>query len=309
MEYETAGDPITGLKWTRKTTGKVAKELRHGGVNVTAKTVGRLLRKLKFSLRVNHKKVTNSNVSPDDRNQQFEIIASLREEFANKGNPIISVDTKKKEKVGNFKNEGSAWAHINRFFAVNDHDFLTQAIGKAVPYGIIDLILNKGWVFVGISHDTAEFSTDSIERWWRIGGKKHYSNKRHLLILADAGGSNSCRTRAWKYHLQCKLCNRHGLTVTVAHYPPGCSKWNPADRRLFSWISQNWKGVPLRTYETVLKFIRTTKTKTGLRVKSYLVRKKYKKGEKISDAQMQKLDLCPNKILPQWAYTLHPADG
>ncbi len=309
MEYETAGDPITGLKWTRKTTEKVAEELRYGGIDVTSKTVGRLLRKLDFSLRVNHKKVTNSNVSLDDRNQQFEIIASLREEFANKGNPIISVDAKKKEKVGNFKNEGSAWAHINRFFAVNDHDFLTLAIGKAVPYGIIDLILNKGWVFVGISHDTAEFSTDSIERWWRIGGKRHYSNKRHLLILADAGGSNSCRTRAWKYHLQSKLCNRHGLIVTVAHYPPGCSKWNPADRRLFSWISQNWRGVPLRTYETVLKFIRTTKTKTGLRVKSYLVRKKYKKGEKISDAQMQELDLRPNKTLPQWAYTLHPADG
>jgi hypothetical protein len=309
MEYETAGDPITGLKWTRKTTEKVAKELSYSGINVTSKTVGRLLRKLKFSLRVNHKKVTNSNVSPDDRNQQFEIIASLREEFANKGNPIISVDAKKKEKVGNFKNEGSAWAHINKFFAVNDHDFLTLAIGKAVPYGIIDLMLNKGWVFVGISHDTAEFSTDSIERWWRIGAKKHYSNKTHLLILADAGGSNSCRTRAWKYHLQNKLCNRHGLIVTVAHYPPGCSKWNPADRRLFSWISQNWRGVPLRTYETVLKFIRTTKTKTGLRVKSYLVRKKYKKGEKISDAQMQELDLRPNKILPQWVYTLHPANG
>ena len=307
MEYETAGDPITGLKWTRKTTEKVAKELSYSGINVTSKTVGRLLRKLKFSLRVNHKKVTNSNVSPDDRNQQFEIIASLREEFANKGNPIISVDAKKKEKVGNFKNEGSAWAHINKFFAVNDHDFLTLAIGKAVPYGIIDLMLNKGWVFVGISHDTAEFSTDSIERWWRIGGKKHYSNKRHLLILADAGGSNSCRTRAWKYHLQNKLCNRHGLIVTVAHYPPGCSKWNPADRRLFSWISQNWRGVPLRTYETVLKFIRTTKTKTGLRVTSYLVRKKYKKGEKISDTQMQELDLRPNKIFPQWTYTLHPA--
>lgn len=172
MEYETAGDPITGLKWTRKTTEKVAKELSYSGINVTSKTVGRLLRKLKFSLRVNHKKVTNSNVSPDDRNQQFEIIASLREEFANKGNPIISVDAKKKEKVGNFKNEGSAWAYINKFFAVNDHDFLTLAIGKAIPYGIIDLMLNKGWVFVGISHDTAEFSTDSIERWWRIGGKK-----------------------------------------------------------------------------------------------------------------------------------------
>lgn len=307
MEYETAGDPITGLKWTRKTTEKVAKELRSGGINITPKTVGRLLRKLKFSLRVNHKKVTNSNVSPDDRNQQFEIIASLREEFANKGNPIISVDTKKKEKVGNFKNEGSAWARMSKFFAVNDHDFLTLAIGKAIPYGIIDLMLNKGWVFVGTSYDTAAFSTDSIERWWRIGAKKHYSNKRHLLILADAGGSNSCRTRAWKYHLQNKLCNRHGLIVTVAHYPPGCSKWNPADRRLFSWISQNWRGVPLRTYETVLKFIRTTKTKTGLRVKSYLVRKEYEKGEKISDAQMKELDLRPNKILPQWSYTLHPA--
>ncbi len=309
MEYETAGDPITGLKWTRKTTEKVANELRHGGIDVTAKTVGRLLRKLKFSLRVNHKKVTNSNVSPDDRNQQFEIIASLREEFANKGNPIISVDAKKKEKVGNFKNEGSVWTHSNQSFAVNDHDFLTLAIGKAVPYGIIDLILNKGWVFVGISHDTAEFSTDSIERWWRISGKKHYSNKRHLLILADAGGSNSCRTRAWKYHLQSKLCNRYGLIVTVAHYPPGCSKWNPADRRLFSWISQNWKGVPLRTYETVLKFIRTTKTKTGLRVKSYLVRKKYEKGEKISDAQMQELNLHPNKILPQWLILCIPSTG
>ena len=298
---------MTGLKWTRKTTERVAEELSSAGIDVSPNTVGRLLRQLKYSLRVNHKKVTNSNVSRSDRNQQFEIIASLREQFARSGNPIISVDTKKKEKVGNFKNNGNAWVPSKDFFSVNDHDFLNLAIGKAVPFGIIDLLRNKALVSVGTNYDTAEFSTDAIERWWRIEAKKHYSGKKKLLILADAGGSNSCRTRAWKYHLQHKLANRHRLTITVAHYPPGCSKWNPADRKLFSWISKNWQGVPLTTYETVLKYIRTTKTKAGLTVKAHLVRKRYETGQKISDSQMRELNLVPNETLPQWSYTLHPA--
>lgn len=305
MEYETAGDPMTGMKWTRKATEKVAAELlRSFGIGVGAKTVARLLKKIKFSLRVNHKKVSNSNVSRVDRNQQFSNIADLRESCAKNGNPMISVDSKKKEKIGRFKNAGRAWGQTAR--KVNDHDFPSLAIGKATPNGLYDMLANRASMFVGTSYDTPAFAVENIERWWRYDGKKGYPHKTHLTILADAGGSNGCRTRAWKYHLQHKLCNRHGLSVTVAHYPPGCSKWNPIERQVFARISKNWEGVPLETYETALNYIRTTTTKTGLRVKAYLIEKKYGKGEKISDQLMSELSIVTNGILPQWNYTIHP---
>ncbi len=302
MKHETAGDPMTGLKWTRRTTDKIAAELKKMGIEVSANTVAKLLKKMGFSLRVNHKKISNG--SPQQRDQQFARIAELRERFAADGSPVISVDSKKRELVGNFKNPGVSW---NREpVAVNDHDFRSLASGIAIPYGIYDLQANRGSVFVGTTYDTPRFAVDSIERWWRTEGQKRYSNSRQLAVLADGGGSNAASSRVWKHDLQHQLCDRHNLTVTVAHYPPGASKWNPIEHRLFSEISKNWSGRPLDSYETILKYLRSTSTSTGLRVRAQLIRKNYPKGVKIPDSAMRKLSLDKDELLPKWNYTIQP---
>lgn len=305
MRHDTAGDPITGLKWTRKTTEKVAAELHGLGIDVSARTVARLLKKMGYSLRVNHKKLSRvSKTAPEDRNAQFEHIAGLSEDFAARKLPVISVDTKKKELVGCFKNPGVAW---NRDpVAAKDHDFPSEAIGKAVPYGIYDVQANRGTVIVGNSADTAEFAVDAIETWWTNEGRRRYPEASELAILADGGGSNGVTNRAWKHGLYHRLAARHGLTVTVAHYPPGTSKWNPIEHRLFSEISKNWAGRPLDSFETILNYIRTTTTCTGLKVNARLVEQRYETGTKISDAQMRELSITSNDSLPRWNYTLMP---
>lgn len=305
MKNDTAGDPITGLKWTHRTTEKIAAELRKTGISVCAKTVGRLLKQMGFSLRVNHKKL--SRTSPEERDTQFARIAELREQFATAGNPVISVDTKKKELVGNFKNAGVAYGRKPRM--VKDHDFRSDAVGIAIPYSIYDLQANTGSVFVGTSYDTPQFAVDCIGTWWQTEGRRRYPDATKLAILADAGGSNGPRCRAWKYGLQKRLCNRHHLTVTVAHYPSGASKWNPVEHRLHSEISKNWAGRPLDSYETILKYLRTTRTTTGLRVRARLNKKYYQKGVKITDEQMRQLSYEPDDVLPRWNYTLAPANG
>lgn len=302
MKHDTAGDPMTGLKWTHRTTAKIAQELHGLGIEVSANTVAKLLGQLGFSLRVNHKK--KSNGSPSTRDEQFACIKTLRERCVADGIPLVSVDTKKRELIGLFKNSGRAWNQAS--VEVNDHDFRSDALGIAIPYGIYDIQANCGMVFVGTSNNTPEFAVESIEKWWRFQGQKRYSHTDELAILADCGGSNGYRTRAWKYNLQHKLANRHGLTVTVAHYPSGASKWNPIEHRLFSEISKNWAGHPLDSYETILKHLRTTSTKTGLRVTARLVQKQYKKGIKITDAQMRELGLVKSETLPQWNYSLAP---
>jgi hypothetical protein len=313
MEYETAGDPVNGLKWTRKTTKKLANELKVLGIKaINRTTVGRLLKDLDYSLRVNHKKkALGAKKTPEareQRNQQFEYINAVRTQFADQGNPIISVDSKKREMVGDFKNNGVAWR--KKAFEVSDHDFRQYAEGIAINFGIYDVQLNSGFMFVGIDHDTPAFAVDSIVKWWKQYGLKQYPGRKELLITADAGGSNGYRVRAWKYELQRKLCDPYGLFVTVCHYPPGASKWNPIEHRLFSPISNNWSGVPLNSYETILKYIRTTKTMPkngpGLKVKAKLVRKKYQHGQKVSDDQMSQLQLKKHDTLPQWNYTLSP---
>ncbi len=304
MKHETAGDPMTGLKWTRRTTTKVACELQLLEIEVSANTVARLLKDMGFSLRVNHKK--KSNGSPKNRDAQFVQIGDLRQQFATAGQPIISVDAKKREQVGEFKNPGKSWEQ--EAVEVNDHDYRSLASGVGIPYGIYDMQVNCGTVYVGTSYDTSEFAVDSIEKWWRKEGAKRYPKARELLILADGGGSNGSNRRAWKHNLQRSLCDRHRLTVTVAHYPPGTSKWNPIEHRLFSEISKNWAGRPLDSYETILKYIRTTKTSTGLRVRSHLVQKKYKKGIKITDKQMIEISITKDSSLPTWNYTIHPAE-
>jgi hypothetical protein len=303
MEHDTAGDPITGLKWTRKTTEKIACELRTNGIDVSANTVGKLLKQLDFSLRVNHKKYeTNANVDPKDRDEQFQYIAMMREEHTRKGYVIISVDGKKKELIGNYKNDGAIYCRESE--KVNVYDFPSDAIGRANPYGIFDIIANSGTVFVGTSYNTPSFAVDSIVSWWDKKGSINYPQSPKALILADGGGSNSSTSRVWKYELQKKFCGQYGMETTVCHYPPGSSKWNPIEHRLFSAISANWKGVPLRSYETMLNYIKTTKNSKGLTVDAYLVTKHYEKGKKISDKQMAALNINRHEIFPKWNYTL-----
>jgi hypothetical protein len=302
MEHETAGDPMTGLKWTRRTTEKIANELAHlGGIEVSANTVGRILKELGYSLRVNHKKIS-SGCGPD-RDTQFKQISANRDRFSRQGLPVVSVDTKKKELVGNFKNPGTAWN--KQAVAVKDHDFRSQGLGLAVPYGIYDIQANRGSVFVGASHDTPQFAVSSIEKWWRYDGRRRYAEANELLILADCGGSNGYRCRAWKHELQ-QFSNRHRIEITVSHYPPGTSKWNPIEHRLFSVISKNWAGRPLDSFETIQNYISTTSTSTGLKVKAYIDRKDYEKGIKIDAEQMSQLNIQKHDDLPNWNYTITP---
>ena len=301
MEFETAGDPMTGLKWTRKTTEKIADELKKLGIIVCGKTVGRILKELGYSLRVNHKKISSG--SSLYRDAQFKYIDAQRQLFKEMGAPVVSVDTKKKELVGNFKNNGETWT--KHPIEVNDHDFRSQAQGIAIPYGIYDVNANHGAVFVGTSYDTSEFAVSSIEKWWRYIGQYSYSENEELLILADGGGSNGSRVRSWKQNLQ-KLCDRHKIKITVCHYPPGTSKWNPIEHRLWSEVSKNWAGRPLESYQTILNYISTTKTSTGLKVKAYIDTREFKKGIKISDQQMKQLSLDNHDTLPKWNYTISP---
>ena len=304
MEGQTAGDPMTGLKWTHRTTQKIAKELRRLGIQVSRNAVGRLLRKIGFSLRVNSKKV--SRCTRAERDAQFNKIRRHRSTFLRRGDPVIAVDTKKKELVGRFKNAGSAWSR--EAVRVNDHDFRSQAQGIAVPYGIYDVGANRGFVCVGTCYDTPEFAADSLAVWWRSEGRLRYRGAKHLLVLADGGGGNGFRCNLWKLALQEKLCDRYGLNVVVCHYPPGTSKWNPADHRLFCEISKNWAGRPLDSYETVLKYIRTTKTRTGLRVRAVLVPKQYRKGVQVPEAKMKRLRLRRHPCMPEWSYTIRPRE-
>jgi hypothetical protein len=263
-----------------------------------------------YSLRVNHKQLPTS--SSPDRNDQSLYIGDLRDRFQRRGHPIISVDTKKlisvdtkkRELVGTFKNPGTRWDLTPRL--VNDHDFRSDATGVAIPYGIYDLLANRGSVAVGVSHDTPAFAAHSIAHWWRQEGMVRYPRCRKLLILGDAGGSNSARTRAWKTELQTQLADSLGLVLTVAHYPTGASKWNPIEHRLFSEISKNWAGEPLTSYQKILNFIRSTHTHTGLSVSAHLDRRHYPTGAHPTPAQLQALRIEPHKTLPKSNYTISP---
>jgi len=255
-----------------------------------------------YSLKCNRKVLVPK--SAPERDQQFHIIRDKREEFESEGEPIISVDTKKKELIGNFKNAGRSWCQEAEI--VNVHDFPQDALGRAVPYGIYELNRNCGFIYMGISADTPKFAVDTIAIWWEHEGSEAFPQADQLLILADAGGSNSYRSRVWKQQLQEQLSDRSGLIVTVCHYPAGCSKWNPVEHRLFSHISLNWVGKPLRTFDTMLAYIRGTTTTTGLTVKAFLVEGVYEKGQKVSDAEMEELNLERHEVCPNWNYTIRP---
>ncbi len=300
---ETAGDPMSEQKWVRSSLRHLSERLEHLGHLASPPTVGRLLRKLGYSLRVNVKKQEANGAHPE-RQQQFEVLESQKGIFQMAGWPIISVDTKKKELIGNFKNAGQAWCQEAE--AVNVHDFPHDALVRAVPYGIYEVNGNRGSVYVGSSADTPEFAVAAIARWWEEEGRRRFPQAKKLLILADAGGSNGCRPRSFKQHLQEQVSDRYGLTVTVCHYPTGCSKWNPIEHRLFSQISLNWAGKPLRSLDTMLNAMRGTVTSTGLRVRAALLDGTYAKGQKVSDAQMQQLNIEHDSVCSQWNYTIRP---
>jgi Rhodopirellula transposase DDE domain len=302
LEHDTAGDPMTGLRWSRRSTTRIAEVLLPLGISVSPNTIARLLQQMGYSLRVNHKQISTS--SSPHRNLQFEYLTELRGRFQRRHLPIISVDTKKRELVGNFKNPGQRWEC--RPYRVFDHDFRTDSIGIAIPYGIYDLTENRGTFVVGVSHDTPAFAAHAIAHWWYQEGSRRYSGSRQILILADTGGSNGYRCYAWKTELQSQLANSFALSVTVAHYPPGASKWNPIEHRLFSEVSRNWAGEPLDSYQKILNYTRTTKTQSGLTVTAYLDRRNYPCGLKPTPDQLASLRLQRHEILPEWNYTIKP---
>jgi len=299
----TAGDPITGLKWTHKTIRALARQLRRRGFRVGRETVRRLLRELRYTLRLNRKR--KSRRQDPDRDRQMRYLARQRRAGLKAKLPVISVDTKKKELVGNFKNPGRTWRR--KPVEVLATDFASDAGGKAIPYGIYDLQHNTGFVVVGTSHETARFAVRSIRAWWKVLGQQQYPRAKRLFIEADGGGANGSRSWLWKAELQ-KLADEFNLTISVSHLPPSASKWNLADHRLRAacHISHNWAGQPLINYETILKFIRTTKTATGLRCRARLDRTAYPTGVKLSTEEKAKINLVRHRVLPKWNYTIKP---
>ncbi|WP_328432711.1 ISAzo13 family transposase [Streptomyces sp. NBC_00453] len=303
VEPDMRGDPMSPLRWTVKSTRTLARELTRAGHRVSADTVAGLLREEGFSLQANAKTIEGSQ--HPDRDAQFRYLNEQAREHRDTGQPVISVDTKKKELVGEFKNSGCQWRPAGEPVPVNVHDFADPQLGKAVPYGIYDLAADTGWVNVGTDHDTAAFAVESIRRWWHGQGRAAYPQAARLLITADAGGSNGYRTRAWKLELA-QLAAETGLTITVCHLPPGTSKWNKIEHRLFSHITMNWRGRPLTSHEVIVQSIAATTTRTGLRVSAALDTNTYPTGVRIAEAEMAALPLTRHAFHGDWNYALHP---
>jgi len=301
LQDATAGDPVTGLKWTRKTSVKISRELKRRGYRVGADTVRRLLRGLGYRLRSNRKRL-NKKHDPE-RDQQMRYLIRQRRVFQKAGFPVISVDAKQRELVGNFKNPGQTYRR--KALDVLESDYPSQADGVALPYGIYDVARNEGFVVVGTSHQTPEFAVAAIRRWWVQVGRQRYRDQTQLLIEADCGGANGNRCWLWKFGLQ-HLADEFDLTITVTHLPTSASKWNPIEHKLFCHIDANWAGQPLIDYETVLKFIRTTRTDTGLRVRAYMDKTAYQTGLKITADQKMQIHLKPRRARPRWNYTIAP---
>lgn len=304
MNENTAGDPMSLLKWTNKSTYNIADELKRQGHKIGPKTVGRILKEQDYSLQANVK--TYEGKSVPERDAQFRFINEQAKKFIENSNPVISVDTKKKEIVGNFKNHGQVWLKSGNPKEVNAYDFLSLGQGISIPYGIYDEHRNSGFVNVGMSHDTSEFAVESIRQWWLLFGRYNYPNATGIMICADGGGSNGSRNRGWKFFLQ-ELANQIGIPITVCHYPPGTSKWNKIEHRMFSFISVNWKGKPLVSYETIIKLISGTKTNTGLKIEAYLDKRDYELAKKFTDEEMEKLNLKSHSLNPKWNYSLMPS--
>ncbi|MEF9880857.1 ISAzo13 family transposase [Streptomyces sp. P9-A4] len=303
VEPDERGDPMSPLRWTTKSTRTLAAELTRQGHRVGADTVAGLLRQEGFRLQANAKTLEGSQHA--DRDAQFRYLSEQARDHQDAGQPVISVDTKKKELVGDFHNHGRSWRPTGDPVPVRVHDFADPLLGKAIPYGVYDLAANTGWVNVGTDHDTAAFAVESIRRWWNGQGRADYPQASRLLITADAGGSNGYRTRAWKLHLA-RLAAETGLVITVCHLPPGTSKWNKIEHRLFSHITMNWRGRPLTSHEVILESIAATTTRTGLRVKAELDTNTYPTGVGVGDAEMAALPLTRHTFHGEWNYALHP---
>ena len=306
VESTTRGDPESLLLWTCKSTRELARSLTQSGLPVTDKTVASLLKEMNYSLQANSKTLEEGTSHPN-RDDQFKRLNTWAKRWLREGEPVISVDTKKKELIGRYYNRGREWRPKGKPEKVLVHDFIDPDVPKAIPYGVYDVGKNEGWVNVGCDHDTATFAMESIRRWWRLMGAEAYPEAKRLLISADSGGSNGYRIRLWKVELQ-RFVDETGLKVTVCHLPPGTSKWNKIEHRLFSHISMNWRGRPLISHEVVVKLIGKTKTKTGLKVKAKLDKGKYPTKVKVTDEEMESLNIeyhldSPN---PDWNYTIRP---
>ena len=303
IEDAIRGDPEAPLRWVSRSQRNIADALRRQGFEVSQKLVGLLLREQKYSCQANRK--TREGTNHPDRNAQFEYINTTVKAAVTAGEPAISVDTKKKELVGDFKNGGRELRPKGDPEPVRVHDFAIKALGKVAPYGVYDIAANEGWVNVGIDSDTAAFAVESIRRWWQRLGKARYPDAQSLTITADCGGSNGARVRLWKLELQ-TFADETGLTVTVAHLPPGTSKWNRIEHRLFAYISQNWRGKPLVSHQVIIQLIGATTTKTGLTVTCDIDKNLYPKGIKVTDAELATINIKPNHFHGDWNYTIHP---
>jgi hypothetical protein len=306
VEPLTRGDPQSPLRWTCKSTAKLAVELNARGHSVSPRTINTLLGRLGYSLQSNRK--TREGGNHPDRNAQFEHINAEAESFQEAGQPVVSVDTKKKELVGDFKNGGREWQPRGRPEEVRAHDFIDPKLGKAIPYGVYDLAANLGWVSVGVDHDTAEFAVATLRRWWQRLGSGMYPGARRLPVTADGGGSNGSRCRLWKLKLQ-EFADETGLEVTVCHFPPGTSKWNKIEHRMFCHITQNWRGRPLVDLECVVELIGSTTTEAGLEIRAELDRDSYPLGREVTTQEMDALSIQPDEFHGEWNYTIRPRIG
>jgi hypothetical protein len=299
----TCGDPMKPLLWTSKSLRNIENALKDQGYNVSYVTIGELLKARGFSLQANRK--TYEGGSVEDRNDQFEYINKTVMSFMLEEEPVISVDCKKKENIGNFKNQGTEWHLAGNAPKVNVYDFIDKELGKAVPYGVYDIAQNQGWVSVGISKDTAEFAVNSIRSWWQQMGKERYPNSKKILITADGGGSNGSRNRLWKKEIQ-TFAKETGLSISICHFPPGTSKWNKIEHRLFSHITKNWRAKPLVSLEVIVNLIANTSTQNGLLVKANADMKEYEKGIKVLDEEFEKINIKKNQFRGDWNYTINP---
>lgn len=305
IEATTRGDPESPLLWTARSLRNIVLALKDLGYTISTTTVARLLKKLGYSLQANQKKLEGAQ--HPDRNAQFEHINEIARRQLDSGNPVISVDAKKRELVGNFKNPGRELCLKQSPEQVNGHDFKDEELGHVRPYGVYDLKENEAWVSVGINHETGEFAVETIRTWWKEMGQARYPDAKTLVITADAGGSNGYRLRLWKYELQ-KLSNELGFPIMVCHFPPGTSKWNKIEHRLFSFITQNWRGKPLVSHQVIVNLIGSTTTRAGLRVQSRIDKGFYAKGRRITDKEMAEVNLHPERFHGDWNYAIHPTE-
>ncbi len=304
IEPHTSGNPMNPLRWVNKSLRILSIQMNKQGHKTSRTLISRLLKNMGYTLQSNRKSKEVSSQDPD-RNAQFEYISEKAKEFQLNNQPVISVDTKKKELVGDFKNNGKVYCPKSKPENVRVHDFIIPELGRAIPYGVYDVSKNEGWVNVGIDHDTAEFAVETIRKWWLKMGKEEYPEARELFITADGGGSNGSRSRLWKVELQ-KLSSEIGLTIHVSHLPPGTSKWNKVEHRMFSYISMNWRGKPLISYQVIVNLIASTKTTTGLKIKATLDKRKYPDGIKVSDYDYEALNIRENNFKGNWNYVIKP---